>query len=318
MKLQVTCLLMIVALGSSGQAQVRDSEGATSPEPAGYRGPIIDMHAHAFSEETHGWFFGMEHPPTLRGETYPGVKSAEDQRRETLDMYRRHNVVKAVVSNGELWIDAAPDLVLIGGGLEPIDQLRSKFEAGRLDVIAELAPFYAGTQADDPAILEYFALAQELDVPVGFHIFPGGPNGGRYLLPQLAGMRVANANPLQLEKALVSYPEVRVYVMHGGWPYVEDMKALMYAHPQVYVEVAVINWLLPEAELHRYLKALIDAGLGDRIMFGSDQMVWPETIAIGIRAIDSASFLTHQQKEDIFFNNAARFLRLPTEAASNP
>jgi uncharacterized protein len=45
-------------------------------------------------------------------------------------------------------------------------------------------------------------------------------------------------------------------------------------------------------------------------MFGSDQMRWPEKIADGIEAIESADFLNEEQKRDILYNNAARFLRL--------
>jgi predicted TIM-barrel fold metal-dependent hydrolase len=45
-------------------------------------------------------------------------------------------------------------------------------------------------------------------------------------------------------------------------------------------------------------------------MFGSYQMVWPETIEVGIKVIEEAPFLTAQQKRDILYNNAARFLRL--------
>ena len=49
---------------------------------------------------------------------------------------------------------------------------------------------------------------------------------------------------------------------------------------------------------------------GKWIMFGFDQIVWPEKIARSIEAIEAAAFLSHEQKRDIFFNNAARFLRL--------
>ena len=45
-------------------------------------------------------------------------------------------------------------------------------------------------------------------------------------------------------------------------------------------------------------------------MFGSDQMVWPEGIGMAIEGIESASFLTAEQKRDILYNNAVRFLRL--------
>jgi hypothetical protein len=54
----------------------------------------------------------------------------------------------------------------------------------------------------------------------------------------------------------------------------------------------------------------MEAGLGDRLMFGSDQMVWPGAIGAGILGITSAQFLTESQKRDILYNNAARFLRL--------
>ena len=52
------------------------------------------------------------------------------------------------------------------------------------------------------------------------------------------------------------------------------------------------------------------AGVGKRLMFGSDQVYWPETIGRAIEAIESADFLTDEQRRDIFYNNAARFLRL--------
>jgi len=42
-------------------------------------------------------------------------------------------------------------------------------------------------------------------------------------------------------------------------------------------------------------------------------MVWPEAIERSIFAIDEAAFLSEDQKRDIFYNNAARFLRLSQE-----
>jgi predicted TIM-barrel fold metal-dependent hydrolase len=45
-------------------------------------------------------------------------------------------------------------------------------------------------------------------------------------------------------------------------------------------------------------------------MFGSDQMRWPEVIGKGIEAIEQAEFLSEEQKRDILYNNAVRFLRL--------
>ncbi len=313
MKTQISTLLAIVFLSVSCNSQTKDkSISVANKNSENYNGPIIDMHIHAFSEGNP--MFGMTHPPTLRGETYEGVTSATEQKEKTLEKFRKHNIVKAMVSNGQLWFNDAPETILIGGADKGIDVLRSQHQEGNLQVIAEMAPFYAGILADDPSILPYFELAQELGIPVGFHIFPGGPNYGFHMMPEmLGGMRTYNANPSQLENVLVKYPNLKVYIMHGGWPYVEDIKALMYAHPNVYVDVAVVNWILPQEELNSYLKSLFNTGFGDRIMFGSDQMVWPETIDVAVESVNSTDFLTLEQKEDIFYDNAAKFLGLTDE-----
>lgn len=44
-------------------------------------------------------------------------------------------------------------------------------------------------------------------------------------------------------------------------------------------------------------------------MCGSDQTVWLCAIDIAVEGIRSADFLSEEQKRDIFFNNATRFLR---------
>ena len=45
-------------------------------------------------------------------------------------------------------------------------------------------------------------------------------------------------------------------------------------------------------------------------MFGSDQMQWPDAIGMAIEVIESVKFLTEEQRRDILYNNAARFLRV--------
>jgi hypothetical protein len=42
-------------------------------------------------------------------------------------------------------------------------------------------------------------------------------------------------------------------------------------------------------------------------------MIWPQAIDRAIQSIEEAPFLTESQKRDIFYNNAARFLRLSDE-----
>ena len=74
--------------------------------------------------------------------------------------------------------------------------------------------------------------------------------------------------------------------MHYGSPLVDETIALLYSHPQVYVDVAQNDWGFPRAHFYSQLKRLVDAGFEQRIMFGSDQMVWPGTIETARRGAE--------------------------------
>lgn len=118
---------------------------------------------------------------------------------------------------------------------------------------------------------------------IGFHLGESPP-GGVHVAGAGGGpgYKTALTSALQLEDVILKHPKLRLYVMHYGSPLVEDTIALLYSHPQVYVDIAQNNWEFPRAHFYRQLKMLIDAGFQRRILFGSDQMIWPETIRVAI------------------------------------
>lgn len=234
----------------------------------------------------------------------------------TLDELERLDVV--AVTSGPLELVAAydehaPDRILrglifdLGPDAVSPDSLRRLHAAGALDVLGEVITQYSGIAPDDPRLEPYWALAEELDIPLAIHIGPGPP-GAPYLA--WPGFRAALSDPRTLEPVLVRHPKLRVWVMHAAWPMIDEMLAMLYVHPQLHVDVGIIDYMLPRAEFHRYLRRLVEAGFGDRVMFGSDQMIWPDAIEIAIESIESADFLTDDQKRAILRDNAARFLRL--------
>jgi len=188
-----------------------------------------------------------------------------------------------------------------------VESLRSLFQSNEFKVFGEIVLQYEGYSVSDPAFAPFLKMAEEVDVPVGIHIGLGPPGVG--LLPP-GSFNASLCSALNLEEALKHHPKLRVCVMHAGWPMLDDMLALLYVYPQVYVDVSVIDYMLPRKEFYHYLQRLAEAGFGKRIMFGSDQMVWPKAIEIAIENIEAAAFLSQEQKRDILFNNAARFLRL--------
>ena len=275
--------------------------------------PIIDMHMHSFPAADLG---EANMPNPVTGKLSSATSDEEIMQLSFMEM-RRYNIVKAVTS-GPLevlfrWKSAEPNII-IGGvyfyegtSLPDVEQLRQLFIERQLEVLGELAVQYVGLSLSDSLFEPYLTLAEELDIPVGVHTGLG-PAGTPYTC--CPKFRVTYGNPVLIEEVLVRHPKLRIYLMHGGWPYLEETKAIMSVYPQVYADLAVINWIIPREEFHEYLRGLIRAGFGERLMFGSDQMVWPEAIGMAIEGIESATFLSKEQKRDIFYNNAVRFLRL--------
>jgi predicted TIM-barrel fold metal-dependent hydrolase len=253
-------------------------------------------------------------------------ESDEAVMRETIAAMERANVFGVLGGMGfersaviDDWLAAAPERFIPGSRCVPtlpdctVNDLRELHAAGKLDVLAELYAFGLGMAPDDERLEPYWALAEELDIPVGIHIGAAIPPGIAYRAPPEAGLRARNHHPLALEDVLVRHPRLRIYVMHAGYPLLDEMQALLYAHPQVYVDVAAIVWHMPREGFYRYLEALVDAGFAERVMFGSDQLQYPGLIERSIAVIEEAPFLSEEQKRDILYDNAARFLRLSDE-----
>jgi len=327
-------------LFSAGLASCATPGGQDADRP-----PIIDMHLHARRAD----YAGPNPPPMCapfavmpRSEgsdpqelafavsppcEHPILPAATDEAvmRETLAIMERRNILGMVSGEPDLmavWKAAAPDRIIPGldlrlgadggtghVGIRSPEEVRRLFETGGFKVLGEVMAQYEGITPDDVRLEPYWALAEELDVPVGIHLGPGGP-AEPYASP---GYRAANSSALGLEDVLVRHPKLRVYIMHAGYPLIDDLRALLFSHPQVYVDIASIDYTEPRAAFHAFLREIVEAGYGDRVMFGSDQMIWPGVIEPAIAAIEEAPFLTYQQKRDILYNNAARFLRLTPE-----
>jgi uncharacterized protein len=277
--------------------------------------PIIDMHMHIDAPldlPAGAPAPCLPAPCERKGKATAGPK---ENLEKTLEAMNRYNIVRGFLSHRDVnelqvWKKAAADRFIISpfihepGEFAPSD-LRKELEAKRLAGIGEIGAQLHGTAPNDPSLAPYFALAEEFDVPLLIHVEGIGP--------PVPGFRSNAGSPLLLEEVLVRHPKLRIFVENSGFPYLDDVIAMMYQYPQLYGDLSTISWIIPRAAFYQYVEALFKAGLGKRLMFGSDQMRWPEMIGEAIEAIEQAPFLTEEQKRDILYNNAARFLRLTEE-----
>src|SRR5580704_176766 len=274
--------------------------GALGQNVEGKAAPVIDVHVHAIDanfpgiapmcpntskftasdpkekEAPFGWVKEACTP-----ELYPSAPG--EYMKDVLAEMERLNVTAVVFGEPksvQKWKDAAPARIIPGtsfsnafppGQRVAVEELRKDFTTGGFKVMGEIGLQYEGISPSDPSVDAYFALAEELDIPIAIHMGTGGSGRANVMMPKFRG---SMGNPLLLEELLARHPKLRVQVMHAGYPMIEEMLTLLQANSHVYVDVAGLIW------------------------------------SYSISLIQNADYLTPEEKRDILYNNAARFLRL--------
>jgi len=295
--------------------------------------PVFDVHVHVMKVSGPGaplcpWFLSdmpgadpsdKEAPAIFNDDCLdplPAAASNEELQEEVVGRIIEKNMSMIAFGDPEIlrnWIKAAPPGRIIPGiGISTaqsmtVEAFRDSLEGGFYKVMAEVAPQYQGISPSDPSLDPYFAVAEELNVPVGIHMGTGGNGMANLTRP---GFRASLGDPTLLEDLLARHPKMKIWVMHAGYPLMEEMKALMGANAYVYVDISGMIWSYPLDEIHAYIKGLIQAGFEKRIMYGTDFIMWPRMIETSMGVIEHAQYLSEEQKRDILFNNAARFFRM--------
>ncbi len=295
--------------------------------------PIFDIHVHTmkvnpnWSSPMCPWFL-KDMPGADPNEKAPHfmnidcvdplmpAKSDEDMQNEVIKRINDFNMTMVAFGDPEIlhnWVEAAPPGRIIPGiGISnatemTVEAFRDSLSKGFYKVMAEVAPQYQGISPGDPSLDPYFAVAEELNIPVGIHMGTGGNGMANITQPKY---RASLGNPLLLEDLLARHPKLKIWVMHAGYPFADEMIALMGANAYVYVDIAGMIWSYPLEEIHYYIKRLVQAGFGKRIIYGTDFMMWPRLFETSMGVIEHAQYLSEEQKRDILFNNAARFFRM--------
>lgn len=277
---------------------------------------IIDMHIHSYTQSHLD-----KGKPYIDYYGVKGTDNADKLMTETFEAFKKYNIVKAVVSGSpesvEMWAENDKTKRVIRGiAIDEPDEYgmdSAKFEemvkAGKIEVFGEIGTYYSGTTLSDSIWQPYLRICDKYDIPVAVHTGGGDP-GGTYSWSPKA--RLKYGDPYLIEDVLVKYPKLRIYIMHSGEDWHEHALRLMAYYPQLYSDIAAMLWVEPLTQRYitDFLRNAKHAGYLNRVMFGSDGMKWPYAIGKSIDFLNSLDFLTKQDKEDIFYNNAARFLKL--------
>lgn len=282
--------------------------------------PIIDVHNHAHKNVITAKicpFSGRlgitdEDGDTLCENILTPVNNGEELMRESIQYFDQYDMYSIVMTQDfnqiERWMSHS-HRILPGIQTGVSDFSKNKVAElaanGKVVVIGEIVTQYEGIAPNSEELDPIWELAVKHDLPAGIHLAGPGAPTKHYI--------TGYGNPLLLESVLKKYPSLRIYIMHGGWPYLEETVSILRQYPNVYLDISWISWQMPRELYYEYLEKLIQYGFEKRIMFGTDQVAWPKAIEYAVQGIEDAPFLSYSQKKNIFNQNAMRFFRFPAD-----
>ncbi|MGH3318926.1 MAG: amidohydrolase family protein [Streptosporangiaceae bacterium] len=157
-----------------------------------------------------------------------------------------------------LAVDPSADISTAGRSLDPALPVRRRGKALR-----------------DLVLRRTLGQAAEFGLPLQVHTGFGDSD-----------IRLAEANPLHLEEVLRT-PEGRaasVVLIHGSFPWHEEVAYLASVQPRVWVEASEFNLFAPLTTADRLLR-ILDVAPRDRVLLGSDGHGAPETHWFGCRVL---------------------------------
>lgn len=280
--------------------------------------PVFDVHLHAmppkFFERATEANFGA-HRKTATGM----VTDSEQVLAKTIEQMDKNNIRAGLLSGSndmvQDWVRRHPGRFLPSFtpdlSLKDHKEAASRFERevadGRWRAVGELGLPYAGKALNDTTLFPYYEVCEKAGIPVLFHTGLDGPDPQRLVSP---AFRIELGDPLLLQEVVIRFPKLKVVIMHMGWPFFDHALYMLYAYPNVFVDVAVVDWILGKAVFERMLREAVDTVGSDRILFGSDQMVWPQMITPAVAAIRDAKFLSQNDKLRILWGNSAALFGL--------
>lgn len=159
---------------------------------------------------------------------------------------------------------------------------------------------------------QVFRFAQEQEMVINYHT---GCDPGPWELPLLS----QTGNPLLLDKILAKYPQTKVNIAHLGaysarnpglW--FREAISMFKKHKNTYGDVSAVPYLLTQEKSVRAIREA-DPHL-ERVLYGSDFPVTSsgvvEGMAAPIKMIEHSPFLTDEEKERVFHQNASELLGL--------
>jgi predicted TIM-barrel fold metal-dependent hydrolase len=164
-----------------------------------------------------------------------------------------------------------------------------------------LRPFMIGLPADDRHYYPFYAKCVELDVPVSVHASANWTTAR----PSELG------HPRAFDRVACDFPELKLILSHGGYPWVLEACLLAWKHPNLYLELAAHRpryFTAPGAGWEPLLR-FGQTTIQDKILYGTGAFLLgrrPAELVAEMRALPVEPAVM----EKWLYGNAARLMEL--------
>lgn len=167
------------------------------------------------------------------------------------------------------FIEKAPDRFIGMAGIDPhkgmkaLDELVHAVKDLGMKALC-LEPWLHKIHSNDKLYYPIYAKCVELDIPVWIH-------SSLNFVPQL---KMDFGRPVYLDEVAGHFPELKIVAGHGGWPWVNELMAVLWRHDNVFMDISAIHpaYMTKPGSGWESLLCYGNSLLQDRVLFGT---AWP-------------------------------------------
>lgn len=173
---------------------------------------------------------------------------------------------------------------------------------------------HSGFYPNDPRLFSVYEKCIQYDIPVMIH---SGIKPVRW-------QSLKYNDPVYVDDIALKYPDLKIILCHGGYPWTENYMAVVHSNPNIYADLTFLEYIeetymvpgLTENTVRRLQK-----------LIGTKRMVWGtegpfmELPAFGSHCeehyakckdflVERFDFLSREEKDDILGNTACKLLKL--------
>ena len=161
-----------------------------------------------------------------------------------------------------------------------------------------LQPWVQGWYPNDKRFYPLYSYCQDSGMPVAIHTS----------LNFALHRKIDYGHPLYLDEVACDFPNLTIVANHAGWPWVNDMVAVAWKRPNVYLEIGAVSpkYIGRPGTGWELLMTYGNSVLQDQILFATDSLIPHER---AVKEVDLLP-LNDAVKEKLLYQNAARLLGL--------